>query len=187
MSFVVARRGFLAAMSLAALSFGTLASSAALAHGPSRQKVTETIEIAAPAEKVWAIVGNFQDLNWLPPVAKTEGQGDNTPDKATRHLTLKNGGEIDELLTKYDAKDFTLAYRIEKVDVKILPVNNYASWLTVTPKGDKSVVEWKGAFYRGYPNNDPPPELSDEAAIKAVTDLYKSGLAALKAKIEGGK
>jgi hypothetical protein len=34
-------------------------------------------------------------------------------------------------------------------------------------------------------NNDPPPELSDEAAIKAVTDIYKSGLAALKAKAEG--
>jgi hypothetical protein len=180
MSFVVARRGFLAGLSLAAL-----ASSVALAHGPSRQKVTETIEIAAPAEKVWVIVGNFQDLSWLPPVAKTEGQGDNTPDKATRHLTLKNGGEIDELLTKYDAKDFSLAYRIEKVDVKILPVNNYSSTLTVKPQGDKSVVEWKGAFYRGFPNNDPPPELSDEAALKAVTDLYKAGLASLKAKVEG--
>ncbi|WP_018265774.1 SRPBCC family protein [Methylosinus sp. LW4] len=180
MSFVVARRGFLAALSLAAL-----ASSAALAHGPSRQKVTETIEIAAPAEKVWAIVGNFQDLSWLPPVAKTEGTGDNTPDKATRHITLKNGGEIDELLTKYDAKDFSLAYRIEKVDVKILPVNNYSSTITVKPQGDKSVVEWRGAFYRGFPNNDPPPELSDEAALKAVGDLYKAGLAALKAKVEG--
>ncbi|WP_400768263.1 SRPBCC family protein [Methylosinus sporium] len=180
MSFVVARRGFLAALSLAAL-----ASSAALAHGPSRQKVTETIEIAAPAEKVWAIVGNFQDLSWLPPVAKTEGTGDNTPDKATRHITLKNGGEIDELLTKYDAKDFSLAYRIEKVDVKILPVNNYSSTITVKPQGDKSVVEWRGAFYRGFPNNDPPPELSDEAALKAVGDLYKAGLVSLKAKVEG--
>ena len=47
------------------------------AHGPSRQKVTETIEIAAPAEKVWAVIGNFQDLSWLPAVAKTEGTGDN--------------------------------------------------------------------------------------------------------------
>jgi hypothetical protein len=36
-------------------------------------------------------------------------------------------------------------------------------------------------------NNDPPPELSDEAAKKAVEGLYKSSLAAVKAKIEGGK
>lgn len=184
MSFVVARRAIvLAALSLAALA----PASTGFAHGPSRQKVTETIEIAAPAEKVWAVVGNFQDLSWLPAVAKTEGTGDNEPGKATRHITLKNGGEIDELLTKYDAKDFSLAYRIEKVDVKVLPVNNYSSTLTVKPQGDTSVVEWKGAFYRGFPNNDPPPELSDEAALAAVTGLYKSGLAALKEKVESGK
>ncbi|HEY8261990.1 MAG TPA: SRPBCC family protein [Methylosinus sp.] len=188
MSFVVARRGLVrATLSLAALSIAALAPATGFAHGPSRQKVTETIEIAAPAEKVWAVVGNFQDLGWLPAVAKTEGTGGNEANKATRHITLQNGGEIDELLTKYDAADFTLAYRIEKVDVKVLPVNNYSSTLTVKPQGDKSVVEWKGAFYRGFPNNDPPPELSDEAALKAVTDLYKSGLAALKAKVESGK
>jgi hypothetical protein len=186
MSFVVARRRIVrAAWSFAALA--ALAPSAGLAHGPSRQKVSESIEIAAPADKVWAVVGNFQDLSWVPGIAKTEGTEGNTPDKAKRHLTLANGGTIDELLTKYDDKSYSLGYRIEQVDVKVLPVNNYSSTITVTPKGDKSLVEWKGAFYRGYPNNDPPPELSDEAAIKAVTGIYQSGLAALKAKLEGGK
>ncbi|MCP4875666.1 MAG: SRPBCC family protein, partial [Gammaproteobacteria bacterium] len=34
--------------------------------------------------------------------------------------------------------------------------------------------------YRGYPNNDPPAELNDEAAIAAVTGLYQAGLAHLK-------
>jgi hypothetical protein len=47
-------------------------------------------------------------------------------------------------------------------------------------------VQWDGAFYRGYPNNDPPPDLNDDAAIKAVTGLYQAGLAALKAKVERG-
>jgi hypothetical protein len=182
MSLVFARRGLV----LAALSLAALASSATLAHGPTRQKVTETIEINAPAEKVWAVVGNFYDLGWLPVVAKTEGSGDLIPEKSIRHVTLKNGGEIDESLDKYDAKKFTIAYRIEKVDVKILPVTNYSSTLTVTGEGGKSTVEWRGAFYRGYPLNDPPPELNDATAIKAVTELYKSGLAALKAKLESG-
>jgi hypothetical protein len=182
MSFVVARR----AMVLTALSLAAVASSATLAHGPTRQKVTESVEINAPADKVWAVVGNFYDLGWLPIIAKTEGSGDLTPEKATRHLTLKNGGEFDEILAKYDAKNFTVSYRIEKIDVKLLPVTNYSSSLVVTPAGGKSTVEWRGAFYRGYPLNDPPPELSDEAAIKAVTGLYQSGLAALKAKIESG-
>ena len=35
-------------------------------------------------------------------------------------------------------------------------------------------------------NNDPPPELNDEAAKKAVTDVYRSGLDGLKKKIEAG-
>ncbi len=45
---------------------------------------------------------------------------------------------------------------------------------------------WRGAFYRGYPNNDPPPELNDDAAIAAVTGVYKMGLEALKKKVESG-
>ena len=50
---------------------------------------------------------------------------------------------------------------------------------------DAAVVEWRGAFYRGFPNNDPPPEQNDEAAVKAVTGVYKSGLANLKKLVEG--
>ncbi len=34
--------------------------------------------------------------------------------------------------------------------------------------------------------NDPPPDLTDEVALKAVTDLYKAGLEGLKKKVEGG-
>jgi hypothetical protein len=178
MLFVIARRS----LAVAALS---LISFAAFAHGPSRQKVTEKIEIGAPAAKVWAAVGNFQDMSWLPGVAKTDGTGDNTPDQAKRKLTLKDGGVIEETLTKYDAAGMSLSYRIDQVDVKVLPVNNYSSTLSVKEEGGKSVVEWKGAFYRGFMNNDPPPELSDEAAVKAVAGIYKAGLDALKAKIEG--
>jgi hypothetical protein len=42
------------------------------------------------------------------------------------------------------------------------------------------VVEWRGAFYRAYPKNDPPPDQNDEAAVAAVTAVYKDGLANLK-------
>ena len=33
---------------------------AAWAHGPTRQKVRESIEIDAPQAKVWAVIGNFR-------------------------------------------------------------------------------------------------------------------------------
>jgi hypothetical protein len=35
-------------------------------------------------------------------------------------------------------------------------------------------------------NNNPPPELSDEAAAKAVKGVYRGGLDALKEKVEAG-
>ena len=158
---------------------------AASAHGPSRQKVTETIEINAPADKVWAAISNFQDMSWHPAFAKTEGKGGNDAN-ATRKLTLASGGTIDEQLDKYSAEKMTYSYEITNVDVKVVPVTNYTSTISVTGDASKSTVEWKGAFYRGYVNNDPPPELSDEAAVKAITGVYKDGLAALKKKLEGG-
>lgn len=158
---------------------------AASAHGPTRQKVVETVEINAPADKVWAAIGNFQDMSWHPAFAKTEGTGGNDAG-ATRVLTLASGGTINEKLTKYDAAGMNYAYEITEVDVKVVPVTNYGASISVKDSGGKSTVEWKSAFYRGFVNNDPPPELSDEAAVTAITGVFKSGLAALKTKLEAG-
>lgn len=176
-------RIFIAAVAAAACA---LLPAAANAHGPTRKKVTETVEINAPADKVWAAIGNFQDMSWHPAVDKSEGQGGNAVD-ATRTLTLKGGGTIEEVLYKFEPEQKSYSYRIQQVDVKVLPVTNYSSTLIVIPVDDThSKVEWRGAFYRGYPNNDPPPELSDEAAVAAVTGVYRGGLDALKAKLEKG-
>ena len=156
----------------------------ASAHGPTRQKVTETVEINASADKVWAVIGNFQSLNWHPAVEKTEGEGGNTAG-AKRTLTLDGGAQIFEELFKYDAAARLMKYGITKVDVKVLPINNYSSVLSVEEiDGGKSKVIWKGAFYRGYMNNDPPEDLNDAAAIKAVKGVYRGGLDELKKKLE---
>jgi hypothetical protein len=171
-----------AVLSLAALA---LVPTVALAHGPSRQKVAETVEINAPADKVWATIGNFQDMSWHPAVAKLEGAGGNDAN-ATRTLTLGSGGTIEEKLISNEPAKMIYKYEITKVDPKVLPVNNYSSNLSVKGDGAKSTVEWKGAFYRGFMNNDPPPELNDEAAVKAVKGVYRAGLDALKKKLEAG-
>ena len=79
----------------------------------------------------------------------------------------------------------SIGYHVENNDLKFLPATNYSAVVTVRPaEGAKSVVEWKGRFYRGYPNANPPAELSDDVAMKAVTDLHKASLAALKARVE---
>jgi len=153
----------------------------ALAHGPTRQKVTLTTEVAADPAAGWAAIGNFQDMSWHPAVHSTIGEGGNEID-ATRVLTLgdEGGPTIDEILYKYSDEKMSYSYRITEVAVETLPVTNYSSHLTVKPRdGGGSIVEWRGAFYRGYPNNDPPPELNDEAAIAAVRGVYQAGLDAL--------
>ncbi len=67
-----------------------------------------------------------------------------------------------------------------------MPVNDYSSTIKVetTDDGKGSVVTWRGAFYRGYMNNDPPPELDDAASQAAVRKIYKAGLENLKKKVE---
>ncbi len=152
------------------------------AHGPTRQKVTESIEINAPASKVWALVKDFDQAHlWLPMVESTTGEGGNTPG-ATRVLSLGGEAKVFETLKTYNAEKMMYSYKIpvKTHDVNILPVNNYSSSIAVKDKGGKSIVTWKGAFYRGYPNNNPPTKLNDEAAVAAVTGLYQAGLAHLK-------
>ena len=39
-------------------------------HGPSRQKVSESIEINASSDEVWKIVSDFNNFNWNKSVEK---------------------------------------------------------------------------------------------------------------------
>jgi len=156
---------------------------AAEAHGASRHKIEDSIEIKADSDLVWKIVGDFQDMSWLPDVASTK-PGD-APAFAHRKLILKNGGEIAESLYKFDADNTSYSYRIDHVDPKVLPVTNYSATIIVQPIDNQTTkVEWRGAFYRGDPNEVPSPELNDEASIAAVKALYKRGLEGLKQKVE---
>lgn len=161
---------------------GTFAGPAA-AHGPTRQKVTEKISIDAPADAVWARIKNFDALkDWHPAVASSPADKGNE-EGSVRQVTLKGGGSLTETLESYNDAQKKYSYRLK--DGSALPVTNYTSTITVMADGAKSTVEWRGAFYRGFPNNDPPPDQNDEAAIKAVTGVYTSGLQNLKKLVEG--
>ncbi len=163
-----------------------LPAAAANAHGPSRQKVVDTIEINAPADKVWAVVSNYKEFTWHPDIAKSEANDGMEPEKTKRTLTFKKGGIVTDKLMAFDPERKYISFMTVDVDLKMLPVSGYSSYFTLTPEGDKTKLEWKGAFYRGYVNNNPPPELSDKAAVDAVTAFQRAGLEALKAKIESG-
>ena len=160
----------LAVLSAAAVS--------AAAHGPTRQKVVEKISIDAPADKVWAKIKNFDALkDWHPAVEASPADKGNA-EGSVRQIKIKGGGALVETLESLDDTKMKYTYRAK--DGGALPVTNYTSTISVSADGAKSIVEWRGAFYRASQRNDPPPDQNDEAAIKAVTGVYQSGLANLK-------
>jgi hypothetical protein len=163
-----------------------LAPAGAGAHGPTRQKVAQSVDIAAPPEAVWAVAGNFHDMSWDPAITATAGEGGNTVN-SQRTLTLKSGGQITESLERYEPALFTYGTFLPHNDPKVFPVSNFSTVLSVgAAAGGKSTVQWRAAAYRGDPNNDPPPELNDEAAVAAMTAYLRTGLDGLKQKIESG-
>ena len=157
---------------------------AALAHGPTRQKVTETITINSAPEAVWAKVNDFGGLHTGHPAIEATAATDGNKVGSRRTLTLKGGGKVVEELETYDEALKSFSYRMKEAGP--VPVTNYSSTFAVKPgsAAGTTLVEWRGAFYRGFPNNDPPPDKNDEAAIAAVTGIYKTGLGNLKAVVE---
>jgi len=167
-------------LALAALAAAPLTGSA---HGPTRQKVVEKITIDAPASVVWAKIKNFDALkDWHPAVEASPADQGNT-EGSVRQISLKGGGSLVETLERYDDAKMRYSYRAK--DGGALPVTNYTSTLSVSGEGNSATVEWRGAFYRGHPGNEPPPEQNDDAAVRAITGVYQGGLANLKKLVEG--
>ena len=154
------------------------------AHGPSRQKVTREVILNAPTVKVWDLISDFCSIaEWHPAVVECEGCGGNEPG-ATRILTIGEA-QIHEELQKFDPDKMTYKYKITQTDNAVVPVTTYSAFLSVSDNGDNtSKVTWRGGFYRAYQNNNPPPELNDEAAVNAVTAIYEAGLEGIKKMVE---
>ena len=157
-----------------------------LACGPNRNREVTTIEINAPADRVWSIVGNYADFGWTGRIAKTQANGGTKPETAKRTITFSSGAIFTDTLTAYEPDQLSLTFRTDDEDISEMPVEGYISKLTVRDDNGKSIVEWRGAFSRSYLKSDPPPEQSDDAAIAAVRAFQEASLASLKRKIENG-
>lgn len=151
----------------------------AAAHGPTPLKSDQSVTIKAPADKVWAIVGDFGAMEkWHPAVKSTKVEGNK------RTLTLQDGGTVVEALQhKLDDKK-ELKYEITG---GTLPVSSYSSRINVKDLGNgETEVRWFGRYYRKYVLNPPiPAGEDDESAQKAIDGIYSSGLANLKKVAEG--
>lgn len=132
-------------------------------------KASAVIEIPVSADKVWALVGGFNDLpKWLPLIAKSEP----SEGGRLRHLTTADGGAIVERLQTFDNVARTYSYTIEESP---FPVSAYLATLQVEALTDSSAkVTWSGVF-------TPAAGVTDEAVEALFTGVYSGGVAALRA------
>jgi mxaD protein len=170
-------RKLLSAAALLALTFTAPAS---WADPPKTLKVTKTINIDAPVDKVWDAVKDFDSLpKWHPGFSADKiTKGENNKPGAVRQLTVKDGPSFTEELVSFD--DAAHSYRYRIIDSP-LPLRDYVSSVAVKPgaKGG-SHVTWTGHFKRKSTSDTPPDNENDEAATKLVTGVYEGGLANLK-------
>ena len=151
-------------------------------HGPSRQKVSESIEINASSDEVWKIVSDFNNFNWNKSVEKISASSNDVG--AERTIFFKSGESIKQKLEKIDESKMMVNWRIIETDNKVLPVNSYSAKIFVKPNDTKTKVIYKSGFYRGFMGNDPPAELNDENSKKKVKIFIVENLNGLKKIIE---
>ena len=157
----------------------SILNSTAHSHGPSRQKVSEKIEINASPEKVWSIVKKFSNFKWNPSVKEVNAQGEKVD--SVRELNFGDAKIIKQKLEKLDNNKKLISWRIIETNNDVMPVNSYSAKIFVKDgDGGKTLVNYKAGFYRGFMGNDPPVELNDENSKKKVADFIKESLKGLK-------
>lgn len=156
----------------------------AFAHGPTPQKADESIVIRAPVEKVWEIIKNFDDMEkWHPDVKNSKGD-DKNESGAVRTVVLKNNEQFTEELDFYSEAEHLYKYRMKKENVDALPISSHTTSFQVKAgdESNTSIVNIRSRFYRGDTSNTPSDKLSDEMAVKAMSDFFKNALIGIQQK-----
>ncbi|MGZ8161498.1 MAG: SRPBCC family protein [Methylobacter sp.] len=157
-----------------------------LAHGPTPQKAKETVTINAAVDTVWDAIKQFDAISsWHPDVKASKGNSKHASG-GIRTITLGNEGQLVEELDYYSDEEHEYSYRLKTENVQAFPTSSYSIEIQVAAGEDpgSSVVTLKSRFYRGDTGNTPPENLNDAAAVKAMNQFFKNGLAGLKQKLE---
>ena len=132
-------------------------------------QASASIDIAAPPDQVWQLIGGFNSLpNWLPCIPKSEL----SEDGRVRRLANPDGQTIVERLEAFDNAARSYSYSILQAP---FPVTGYQSTLCVqaTDGGKGSRVKWWGQFT--------PKGVSDQEVSRLFQSIYEDGLKALAA------
>jgi hypothetical protein len=141
-------------------------------RGFAMAQASASIDIPAPPDQVWQLIGGFNSLpDWLPQVHKSElSEGGRV-----RHLANPDGETIIERLEAFDNAGRSYSYSILNAP---FPVAGYQSTLCVQEMrgGKGSRVKWFGQFV--------PKGVSDQEASRLFQGFYEEGLKALAARLQ---
>ena len=139
----------------------------------------KSVEINAAPSAVWNIVKDFDGLNkWHPAFSKDViTKGANGQVASVRAVTLKDGPTFTEKLTAYNDAKMMFSYKIIESP---LPIDQYKSTMTVTPKGTGSVLTWLGNYITKAGSG------KTDADSQGLADgFYQAGLDNVKKMAEG--
>ncbi len=141
-------------------------------------KVFISSVIQAPADKVWAVVRDFNDMpSWHPLISRSTIDGGRPSDSigCIRTLTLTDGVKVREQLLSLSDFDYSFSYAILESG---LDVNNYVAGLKLTPitDGNHTFAEWTAEF-------ETTPGTEQEMANQIGNGVFQAGFDALKKQL----
>jgi hypothetical protein len=136
-------------------------------------KVSMSLDLGVPADKVWDLIGGFNALpDWHPAVEKSEIEGEGKGSVRTLHLA--GGGTITERLEQLDDAGKVYSYSILSSP---LPVANYTGTIRLEDGPSGCKVTWESNFEpAGAPEGD---------AVQVIQGIYQAGFDNLR-KMFGG-
>lgn len=144
-------------------------------------KVFISSVIQAPADKVWAVVRDFNDMpSWHPLISRSTIEGGRPSDSigCIRTLTLTDGVQVREQLLSLSDFDYSFSYAILDSG---LDVKNYVAGLKLTPvtDGNHTFADWTAEF-ETTPGSE--PEMADQIG----NGVFQAGFDALKNQLAEG-
>ncbi len=141
-------------------------------------KVFISSVIQAPADKVWAVVRDFNDMpSWHPLISRSTIDGGRPSDSigCIRTLTLTDGVQVREQLLSLSDFDYSFSYAILESG---LDVDNYVAGLKLTPvtDGNHTFAEWTAEFTT-------TPGIEQQMADQIGNGVFQAGFDALKIKL----
>lgn len=170
------------ALQASVLALGLVSTAAMAETAWNTLNTFESIRVAAPADKAFAVVARWDALqSWCPAFAKTEIVSGGNAVGSVRAITLKDGPTFTEELLALDAAGRSYKYKIIESP---LPIVEYVSTVRVYDMGDYSEIVWLASYKRRAKDN-PTAESDDPAMMNLVKGLYKACLGNAKKVAEG--